>query len=110
MGTNKPWTLACFLATILLAMNLGSAQDATTADDEAQYLFGFPFCKCSDYRCTTSPYKPIVASEEKLANGQYKVCFRFQDVGCAADNVCCKSILTLMDKIEFQAGAYPVLL
>ncbi|KAG2450770.1 hypothetical protein HYH02_004607 [Chlamydomonas schloesseri] len=42
-------------------------------------------------------------SEQTLANGNYQVCFNFDDVGCQSGNACCNSILKIMDKIEIQA-------
>lgn len=115
MGTSKPCLLALTLAALALAasLQLGSAQPVygdtpsppfDPNDPDAAYLFGFPFCRCSDYRCGTTPYKMMRFSEQTLANGNYQVCFNFQDVGCQSGNACCDSILRLMDKIEIQAG------
>ncbi|PNH03603.1 hypothetical protein TSOC_010325 [Tetrabaena socialis] len=118
MGTSKPCLLAWSLAAVLLAssLQLGSAQATGGEEDssppsppfdpndpDAAYLFGFPFCRCTDYRCGTSPYKPVKASEEVLANGNYKVCFSFTDQGCQAGNTCCNKILQMMGKFEVMA-------
>ncbi len=115
MGTSKPCLLALTLAALALAasLQLGSAQPVygdtpsppfDPNDPNAAYLFGFPFCRCTDYRCGTTPYKMMRYSEQTLANGNYQVCFDFQDVGCGSGNACCNSIQKLMDKIEIQAG------
>ncbi|KAG2440750.1 hypothetical protein HXX76_003607 [Chlamydomonas incerta] len=45
----------------------------------------------------------LKASEENLPNGNYKVCFNFNDVGCATNNACCASLLQSVGKIEIQA-------
>ncbi|PNH11083.1 hypothetical protein TSOC_002146 [Tetrabaena socialis] len=115
MGTSRRSLLACSLAAALLLVAVlhAAAQEELDAsppsppfsqdDPDAAYLFGFPFCRCTDYRCSTSPYVPVKESEEVLPNGNYKVCFRFQDNGCATGNTCCQKILQLMDKFEVMA-------
>lgn len=112
MRTSKQrllvWSLGALLVVAHVRQSL--AQDSETGpfdpnSPDAQYLFGFPFCKCDDYRCGSSPYLPVKRSEEVLSNGNFRVCFEFQDVGCQTGNACCESILQLMTKIEFMAGA-----
>ncbi|KAG2493480.1 hypothetical protein HYH03_008296 [Edaphochlamys debaryana] len=115
MGTSRRSLLAWPLAAVLLAVSLqlGSAQGEVDAgapappfdpnDPNAAYLFGFPFCRCSDYRCGTSPYKVLRSNETSLPNGNLRVCFKFQDVGCPSNNPCCNSILQELDKVEFMA-------
>jgi hypothetical protein len=118
MGPCKLRLLVLALAAIVVApsLRLAAAQDGGAVvndapsppfdpnDPDAAYLFGFPFCKCKDYRCSTSPYRVVTASKESLSNGNLRVCFSFNDVGCAANNTCCQSILQLFNKIEMQAG------
>jgi hypothetical protein len=111
MGTSKQRLLAWSLTLALFATSLprgfSQTDDASTFDPNdpnAAYLFGFPFGKCDDYRCGSSPYEPLKSSDELLSNGNYRVCFKFVDVGCQPGNVCCESILDLMVKIEFMAG------
>lgn len=114
MGTSRRSLLAWAVAAVFLVATLQSAraQDSPPSappfdpnDPDAAYLFGFPFCRCSDYRCGAAPYKMLKASEETLPNGNYKVCFNFNDVGCPTNNACCTSLLQSVGKVEVQAGA-----
>lgn len=119
MGTqsSQAW-LVCSLALLVMTASFGRAlaQDNQPPDapalppvdpnsPDAAYLFGFPFCKCKDYRCSTGPYKVERDREETMSNGNYRVCFRFEDRGCHPDNECCNSVYDVLGKIEFQAGA-----
>ncbi len=117
MGTRHQRRLAlvCALALFAALQPGALAQDVAVEppaappfdpnSPNAEYLFGFPFCRCNDYRCSTSPYKVVLASQTNTTLGYNRVCFRFEDKApCAPDNECCKSVRASMGKVEFMAG------
>eukprot|EP00197_Chlamydomonas_leiostraca_P012076 CAMPEP_0202862070 /NCGR_PEP_ID=MMETSP1391-20130828/3248_1 /ASSEMBLY_ACC=CAM_ASM_000867 /TAXON_ID=1034604 /ORGANISM="Chlamydomonas leiostraca, Strain SAG 11-49" /LENGTH=249 /DNA_ID=CAMNT_0049541553 /DNA_START=198 /DNA_END=943 /DNA_ORIENTATION=- len=80
-----------------------SSSSSTYNDDysSAGALLVFPFCRCVDYRCNSSPWKLIPQPLQTPAPGVSVMCFKFMFVGCAFTSDCCTKLSNDVGKVEF---------
>ncbi|KXZ49739.1 hypothetical protein GPECTOR_20phG10 [Gonium pectorale] len=82
----------------LLAEDTDRLVDPTLAGGDPAALNRFPFCQCSDYRCSTSPYRLISIGSPSGRTDE--LCYLIERVGCSQANPCCKKLLESLGKVE----------
>lgn len=72
-------------------------------EDTAELLV-FPYCRCIDYRCGSSPYKLVPKSVRASGIDTKVMCFTLLYVGCPFQSECCNKIERDVGKIEWSVG------
>jgi hypothetical protein len=68
-------------------------------------LLLFPYCRCVDYRCASSPWKMVPQTIKATNDASVsQICFKFVFVGCAISSTCCNQLTRDVAKVEFAVG------
>ena len=77
------------------------AQLTTPIDDS-----NFPYCRCSDYSCQSSPWRLQLQSQSELEAGVRTTCLTVVKQGCNPRLPCCQIMSKKLDKMEFSIGGW----
>ena len=79
---------------------------SSQADTSALSLF--PYCRCDDYRCVSSPYKLSLTQQQVTGYDTFMMCFKLVYIGCTVTTPCCSVLTNDVGKVEFSTGGWLV--